>query len=142
MTLAQAASQNQRWEGGRLQLLRSVVPGLLLDGLRRASPMRIDAALEQLIPPLSVPFLLGGVCMVLALALGALPAAILAALSVLGQLAYLAAGLLLVRAPLSAYLALTSAPVYVAWKVGLYARAMVNARAQSWIRTSRVPTAR
>jgi cellulose synthase/poly-beta-1,6-N-acetylglucosamine synthase-like glycosyltransferase len=142
VTLAQAASQNQRWEGGRLQLLRSVVPGLLLDGVRKMSPMRVDAALEQVIPPLSVPFLLGGVCLVLALAVGALPAAILAALSVLGQLAYLAAGLLMVRAPLSAYLALSSAPVYIAWKVGLYASALVNARAQSWIRTSRVPTAR
>ena len=71
VTLGQAATQNQRWERGRLQLLRSVVPGLLLDGLRRLSPMRIDAALEQLIPPLSVPFLLGGVCLLAGLALGA-----------------------------------------------------------------------
>src|SRR6185436_1066660 len=51
VTLAQATSQNQRWEGGRLQLLRSVVPGLLLDGIRKVSPMRLDAAIEQVIPP-------------------------------------------------------------------------------------------
>jgi len=142
VTLAQAASQNQRWEGGRLQLLRSVVPGLLFEGVRRLSPMRIDAALEQLIPPLSIPFVVGGLTFVGALVLGELPAALLAGLSVPGQMAYLAASLALVRAPLSAYVALTSAPIYIAWKVGLYARTLVNARAQGWIRTSRLPTAR
>jgi cellulose synthase/poly-beta-1,6-N-acetylglucosamine synthase-like glycosyltransferase len=142
VTLAQATTQNQRWEGGRLQLLRTHVPRLVVDGIRRLSPMRLDAAIEQVIPPLSVPFVLGGLCFVLALAVGSIPAALLAALSVLGQMLYLAAGLVLVRAPLSAYLALGSAPVYIAWKVGLYARALLNARAQSWIRTARIPSAR
>jgi len=138
VTLAQAASQNQRWEGGRLQLLRTHVPRLLIDGLLRRSLLRIDAAVEQLIPPLSVPFLFGGVCLVGALSLGAMPAAMLALASLVGQMLYLATGLLLVRAPLKAYLALSSAPVYIAWKVGLYASAMIQGRAQTWIRTSRL----
>ncbi len=138
VTLAQAASQNRRWEGGRLQLLRTQVVGLLVDGLRLRSLMRIDAAIEQLIPPLSVPFLLGLLVLVAALAVGAMPAALFAAASLLGQMLYLATGLLLVRAPLKAYLALSSAPVYIAWKVGLYASSIVQGRAQSWIRTSRV----
>ncbi|HEY3057957.1 MAG TPA: glycosyltransferase family 2 protein [Chloroflexota bacterium] len=139
VTLAQAASQNQRWEGGRLQLLRSHVLGLLLDGLRLRSLLRIDAAVEQLIPPLSVPFLLGFVTLVIALALGAVPAALVAAASLVGQMLYLASGLLLVRAPLKAYLALSSAPVYIAWKVGLYATSLIQSRrAQSWVRTSRI----
>jgi hypothetical protein len=63
----------------------------------------------------------------------------LAGLSLLCQLVYLAAGLALTRAPWQAYLALSSAPVYIAWKVGLYAQALLSARAQAWIRTARVP---
>jgi hypothetical protein len=142
VTLAQAATQNQRWERGRLQLLRSHVPALLLDGIRQRSALRLDAAIEQLIPPLSVPFLLGGLCLVLALALGAVPAAILAAVGLTAQMAYLAVGLLLVRAPLQAYLALWSAPLYMGWKASLYLQSLLNARASTWIRTARIPTTR
>src|SRR5438477_17216 len=56
VSLGQAVSQNQRWERGRLQLVREHVPALLLDALRRRSFVRLDAAVEQLIPVLSVPF--------------------------------------------------------------------------------------
>ncbi len=137
VTLAQAASQNQRWERGRLQLVRSHVPRLLLDGLRLRSWLRVDAAVEQLLPPLSVPVALGGALLVISLLVEAPPAALLAGLGLLAQLVYLAAALLLVRAPLKAYLALSSAPVYIAWKVGVYAHSMVNTRASAWIRTAR-----
>jgi 1,2-diacylglycerol 3-beta-glucosyltransferase len=142
VTLAQATTQNERWEGGRLQLLRDHVPGLLLDGLRRRSPLRLDAAFEQLIPPLSVPFVLGGICLIVALAVGAHTAAALAGLGLVAQMAYIATGLLLVQAPWHIYVALSSAPVYMAWKVGLYGRSLLNARASTWIRTSRTPSSR
>src|SRR5260370_38965376 len=59
VSLQQAASQNLRWERGRLELVRQHVPRLLLSGLRRRSLVQLDAAAEQLIPPLSVPF---GLC--------------------------------------------------------------------------------
>ncbi|MBV8718290.1 MAG: glycosyltransferase [Chloroflexi bacterium] len=137
VSLAQAASQNARWERGRLQLVRQHVPRLVLDGLRHASLLRLDAAAEQLIPPLSVPFALGGLCMVLAAVVGSPEIALLAAASLVGQVAYLMAGLLMVRAPLSMYLALSAAPVYIAWKVGLYGRALVTGSAASWVRTAR-----
>ena len=138
VTLAQARSQNERWERGRIQLLRDYVPGLLLDGLRTLNRVKLDAAIEQLLPPLSVPVVLGCACAVAGLALGEPALAVAAALSVLAQVVYLAAGLLLVKAPMTAYVALTSAPVYIAWKFGLYAQALVTSRAEAWIRTSRV----
>src|SRR5436190_682638 len=78
VTLAQAASQNQRWERGRLQLLRSHVPALLLDGVRMRSWLRVDAAVEQLMPPLSVPFALSGVILCVSIAVEAWPAALMA----------------------------------------------------------------
>lgn len=139
VSLAQARSQNARWERGRLQLLRTHVPGLLSDAIRKRSLLRLDAAIEQLIPPQSVPVVLAGISCLAAVALHTPGAAVLAGLSLLGQLAYLAAGLALVRAPWRAYLALSSAPVYIAWKFGVYAQAMLSARASAWIRTARVP---
>jgi len=139
VTLAQARSQNARWERGRLQLIRSHVPALILDGIRKRSLLRLDAAFEQLMPPLSIPVVLAGAACALGVVLNAPTAAFVAGLSLVGQLAYLAAGLALVGAPWRAYLALSSAPVYIAWKLGVYAQALVSARASAWIRTARIP---
>lgn len=137
ITFAQADSQNARWERGRLQLLRHRVPSVLARAVRCRSLMCLDAAVEQFIPPLSVPFALGGLCLVAGVGLGASALTTLAILSLGGQAVYLLAGLALVRAPLRAYLALSYAPLYVAWKVGLYGRALVSTRSAQWIRTAR-----
>ncbi|TMF04474.1 MAG: glycosyltransferase [Chloroflexi bacterium] len=144
LTLEQAASQNDRWERGRLQLVKHYLPRLVLDSLRHRSPLRFDAAVEQLIPPLSIPFALSCVMLVAALALalaghgGTLPLA-LAACSLVGQVAYLLAALALVRAPRSRYVSLGKAPIYIAWKVSLYARALLPTRGSEWVRTARAP---
>jgi 1,2-diacylglycerol 3-beta-glucosyltransferase len=140
VTLAQARSQNARWEQGRLQLVRSHVPRLLVDGIRQRSWLKLDAAIEQLIPPLSVPVALSAAGLLAGVALGAGPAMALSAFSVVALVGYLAAGLAMVGAPWRAYVALSSAPVYMAWKFGLYGQALVSARATAWIRTARVPT--
>jgi cellulose synthase/poly-beta-1,6-N-acetylglucosamine synthase-like glycosyltransferase len=138
VSFAQAASQNARWERGRLQLLREQVPALIRDGLRTANLLELDAAAEQLIPPLSVPFALSGLCLLVSFALGAPALGLLFGLSLAGQIAYLVAGLVLVRAPWSTYVTLSAAPLYIAWKLALYCRALMNGRATSWVRTARV----
>jgi cellulose synthase/poly-beta-1,6-N-acetylglucosamine synthase-like glycosyltransferase len=138
ISLAQAATQNSRWEKGRLDLVRRTVPSLILSGIKRRSLMTLDAALEQLIPPLSVPFAVGVVCLLGGLALGAIVPSVLSALSLGGMIAHLLSGLVVVRAPLRAYLALSYAPIYIAWKLSLYARALVNSRTSPWIRTARL----
>jgi cellulose synthase/poly-beta-1,6-N-acetylglucosamine synthase-like glycosyltransferase len=142
VTFDQARSQNARWERGRLELLGEHVPALLAEGIHRRSALRIDAAVEQIIPPLSVPFALGGLCLVVGLGLGSNVPAVLAALSLGGQVLYLLAGLVLVRAPLRAYLALGYAPVYIAWKLALYGQALTSTRGMRWIRTARVAVTR
>lgn len=48
-----ARKQRQRWEGGRLQLLRSRAWTLLQTALRRRSAVCLDLALDLLVPPLS-----------------------------------------------------------------------------------------
>jgi 1,2-diacylglycerol 3-beta-glucosyltransferase len=137
VSLTQAASQNERWERGRVQLLRRGGWRLLLAGLRERNPVKLDAAVEQVIPPMSVPFAVGvGVLCVCALLNLTLPAC-LAAAGLLAQMVYLLIGLVLVRAPWRIYLALTYAPVYIAWKLGIYAQALVSSRRSSWVRTAR-----
>ena len=44
VTLKQAPSQNERWERGRLLLVRQQVPRLVLAALRRRSWLQLDAA--------------------------------------------------------------------------------------------------
>jgi 1,2-diacylglycerol 3-beta-glucosyltransferase len=139
ITFAQANSQNERWERGRLHLLGTHVPGLLFAGVRRWSCLQLDAAADQLIPPLSIPFALAIVSLGLSLTLDAAGPAMLAGLSLVGQMVYLLCGLALVHAPLSAYRAFGYAPVYVAWKLGLYARALINSKSICWVRTARAP---
>jgi cellulose synthase/poly-beta-1,6-N-acetylglucosamine synthase-like glycosyltransferase len=138
ITLQQSATQNSRWERGRLQLIRLHVPRLLLEGLRDRNLLQIDAALEQLIPPLSVPFALGAISIPASWLTGA-PLLTLTALACLvGYAVYLVAALALVSAPLRIYLTLGMAPLYIVWKVGLYARSMVGGRSNAWVRTARL----
>jgi cellulose synthase/poly-beta-1,6-N-acetylglucosamine synthase-like glycosyltransferase len=138
LTLGQSASQNARWEQGRLQLIRQYVPRLMLAGIRRRNWLQIDAAVEQLIPPLSVPFALALISFVVCWIVG-LPYLGLTALGCLvGYVAYLLVALVLVGAPLWVYVTLGMAPVYIAWKLGLYARSMVGGRSTAWVRTARI----
>jgi hypothetical protein len=138
ISLNQAATQNSRWEQGRLQLIRAHVPRLVRNGLRRKSWLQLDAAAEQLIPPLSVPFALGALTIPGALLVSA-PVLALGALGcLLGYALYLLAALALVGAPWRIYASLGMAPVYIGWKVGLYARSMLGNRSTAWVRTARV----
>jgi 1,2-diacylglycerol 3-beta-glucosyltransferase len=137
ITFAQAASQNERWERGRLQMLRGRCADLLLDGIRRGSWLRIDAAIEQLVPPLSVPFAMGSALAVMCMILDFPLLTWLAVSALTGQAVYLLVSLRLVRAPLHAYLTLSYAPIYICWKLGVYARSIVSARAGGWVRTAR-----
>lgn len=137
VSFRQAASQNARWERGRLELLRRHVPALLASALSTRSAVRLDAAVEQLIPPLSVPVVLGGLCLAAGVLLGQPLLALLAGLGLAGQVAHLLAGLVMVGAPAQAYLSLACAPVYVCWKAWLYARALVGGSGTAWVRTAR-----
>jgi cellulose synthase/poly-beta-1,6-N-acetylglucosamine synthase-like glycosyltransferase len=137
VSFAQANTQNQRWEQGRIAMIRQWLPALILRGVKQASPLRLDAAIEQLIPPLSVPFAVAAACGLLAVGLGAHLALVLAVLALAGQIVYLLAGLMLVHAPLQAYLALSAAPSYIAWKLALYGQALLTRQTTRWVRTAR-----
>lgn len=136
-TLSQSATQHARWEQGRLAVLHTHVPGLLRSALRERSLIALDAALEQLVPPLSIVF----AASLAGLAVGVLfGSGLVVAVSVTSLFAvalHLCASLMLVRAPASAYRSLAYAPMYIAWKVGAYVRAARAPRGNAWVRTAR-----
>lgn len=136
-TLRAAQSQNARWERGRLQMVRRYVPLLLRTSLTRRNFLLFDAAVEQIIPPLSI-VAIGSIVTLLAMLLLQDPigTAVAAAL-VIGQAVYILSGLILARAPGKVYQALFYAPVFIAWKIWLYLQVLFNRGQRSWIRTTR-----
>jgi hypothetical protein len=138
VTFEQAESQNERWERGRLEMVRQRGLALLLDGLKRRDPVRVDAVVEQVIPPLSVPVLAAGAVLAGGLLTRSRLATVLAALGLGGQIGYVLTALALVGAPWRIYAALAYAPTYVGWKVWLYARSLAARGDGPWVRTARL----
>ncbi len=158
-TLAGAATQNVRWERGRMQMLRLYVPQLLRAAGRQLRQREygraylfFDAAMEHLIPPFSVLAALSGLYLAAAvvsvvLASLLLPEGTAVTLAwtnfwlaiglIVGQAVYLLSGLRLVHAPRSVYLALVNIPVFVTWKVWHYGRVLFGLDSHDWVRTAR-----
>ena len=135
--LAQARSQQTRWERGRLDLTRAYVPPLVRGFLRHGDAARLDAAMEILLPPLSL--LIGVVCACLGLAALlrwgpalALALALVALLALHGLI-----GAALANLTARAYLSLLRAPLFVAWKCWVYLSALFGRSGGSWVRTQR-----
>jgi 1,2-diacylglycerol 3-beta-glucosyltransferase len=145
VTLDDAASQNERWERGRLELARRA-PGLVARALR--TPGRrvalVDTAIDVAVPPLSVLVAATGGAAVACTALRvAHPtaftrrAAVLSALGVVALAGHVLVGLRIAGAPRSAYRALSTAPLAIAWKVRLWARTLAGGSDVEWTRTAR-----
>jgi 1,2-diacylglycerol 3-beta-glucosyltransferase len=136
-SLKASQTQNERWERGRMEMIRSFVPALLGAALRRRSVLLFDAAVEQLIPPFSLVVGLSGLSLLLSV-LARNPLALgLSGFAVLAQIVYIFAGLRLARAPRSFYKALAFAPAFVGWKIWLYLRMLLGIKPEGWIRTAR-----
>lgn len=140
----QAATQRQRWEGGRYALLRQAL-GLLGQGVRRRSLMLFDRAVELLIPPFAELFtlplvfsVLAGVWLWLAPESAAARYLLWSWVGVLTlQVLYLAVGLIVARVPLSVASALLFAPGYILWKFCIYGAMWMRRGTGGWVRTER-----
>ena len=60
-----ARGQNLRWERGRLDMARRFSVGFLVEGLLKGNMRKVDAAIEQLIPPMSITYAAGAVLLLL-----------------------------------------------------------------------------
>ncbi|AKQ54971.1 glycosyltransferase family 2 protein [Bordetella hinzii] len=134
-------TQRQRWEGGRLAVLKAYAGRLLRQGLGRPSWLCLELAIDLLTLPLGYIVLQTGALFVLGgLAALALPGAGLAfwPLLALGLLAVLALHVLRgwQLSPLGprALLDLLRAPFFVLWKLVVLLR---NRRNRHWIKTDR-----
>src|SRR5579872_3150434 len=134
-------SQRQRWEGGRMQLLRAHARRLVSEAVARRSPLLFDLAADLLVPPLTYVALVtfaGAVASALRLGLasGALWSFAPWCAASLGLSLYVARGVWLARVGPRAILDLAWAPVYMVWKVVL-AMKPSRARGKEWVRTAR-----
>ncbi|HLW00793.1 MAG TPA: glycosyltransferase family 2 protein [Ktedonobacterales bacterium] len=136
-SLKQSQSQQMRWERGRLDMVRRHVPRLLWGTLRTGNIALFDVAMEILLPPLSVLAGLVFCCCVGAILLPSYFGIRLGLALLVGLLLYIGIGLRLARLPLAAYRSLLFAPAYIAWKLWVYAVALVSAGDRRWVRTSR-----
>lgn len=133
-------TQSQRWERGRLETMRSLVPALLLHGLRRRSWTSIDGALELLIPPFSI--LMGVTLLLFGLSIlsgsGLLIA--VAAVGLVAQCLYIWRGLVLVsERDQRIYRALFFAPVFIVKRMWQYVAVLTRRGRVQWARTVRTP---
>jgi hypothetical protein len=136
-SLAASQTQNARWEKGRMEMVRTYVPRLLREGLRKRDFTLVDAAVEQIIPPFSLVTAGSIVCLPIALLLRNTTATIAAIGLIVGQIVYILSGLRLAGTPPDVYRALLFAPFFVVWKLVLYVRVALGLNDKGWIRTAR-----
>ena len=132
----EARGQNLRWERGRLDMARRFSLPFLVQGLLKGDMRKVDAAIEQLIPPMSITYAAGALLLLLTLPtlqpwLIGLGVAVNAAL-----LTHLVLGLITAGAPAAVYKAFAFAPVFIAWKLVIYVQAMA-VKELPWVRTQR-----
>jgi hypothetical protein len=136
-SLRGSAGQQQRWEAGRLTLLRRYWRPLLKTAIARRNPSAAVVLTELALPPLSVLVTAEAAIGGIALAAGSPAARVVAVCAPAALLAYVASGLVISDLGARSYLALLHAPRYVAWKLWVYFRELVRRADPAWIRTSR-----
>lgn len=136
-----ATTQQERWEGGWLTLVRARLPKVLAIAVRRRSPSLLSTAFDLAVPPLGLMAagVLGGLIVSLAIVIAAgspiwvaVPWLVAAAAVPL----YVLIGLVAAGAPRSTYRALAHAPLFVLRKPLSLGR-MLRFRADTWVRTER-----
>lgn len=135
-TLKDARSQNLRWERGRLQMVWRYGFRFFLEGLLKRNLAKLDAAIEMLIPPLSITFAIALAFLLLSIPTGRLPLIALGAAANLALFGHVILGLFSAHTPFQVYRSLAFAPWFILWKLLVYAQAMMPGRMQ-WIRTER-----
>lgn len=135
-TTYQARIQQQRWEGGKIHVLRTYLPVLLRAFFKRPSIARLDALLDILVPPQSMLVLLLGACLVLSVPVHPL-LTLHFALCLLAVAFYVLSALALARASVVIWLALAAVPLLLIWKLPVYLRLALSRGAQAWQRTPR-----
>jgi cellulose synthase/poly-beta-1,6-N-acetylglucosamine synthase-like glycosyltransferase len=133
--------QRRRWEGGYISTAMKVAPNALLRSIRRFDSAGLCAALDLCIPPVALLTLLNAAALFLALVgvwLGAAfwPVLVQLSIGLFALIAILAAWTREGRRFASAA-TLLRLPLYVLWKVPLYAGMLIKGAPKEWLRSGR-----
>ena len=137
-----AKVQRQRWEGGRLRVIRAQLPSLVASVVRDRRMSLVDAAVDLAVPPLGILALLaltGAGATAALVPFGAAPAWLVApwVIAVVGLVGYIFVGLAAAGATRSSYVALIAAPVFLVKKAVGAAGVVRASHRDTWIRTVR-----
>jgi 1,2-diacylglycerol 3-beta-glucosyltransferase len=135
-TRHQATPQRRRWEGGRFQIMAMYLPRLFQRFMTTGNVRHLDAFLNLLIPPLTLLVFAQLACLALAMLLFHAWIPWLAACLAITAI-HVLAGLYIIRAPAKVWLYLAAAPIFLLWKVLIYAGLLVRPRQTQWVRTER-----
>ena len=132
-----ASSQRSRWEGGRFMLVRKMTQPLLNLFVTTGNTRYLYAFAELATPPLSLLVMLFSIASAGSLLLLKGGWLLLAASFWLILIFYVISGQIQRHAPLSTWLYLAAAPLYILWKIPLYAGMMLKKKSSVWVRTTR-----
>ena len=143
--LAHGETQRKRWITGRIQTSSKYVPRLLAEFMKRKKAIPLDAAVEFLLPSLSMLFNWSILSLILALVLHSaglvLSKSLIAVQAgvVAVQVLFFAAGLLMSRAPLQTWISLPLIPIILIWRLLVTAKAVLGIRRKAgWEKTKRI----
>lgn len=133
--------QRRRWEGGYLATALKTAPPALMRSLAQADVLGLCGALDLCVPPLALLFVLNAIALLLTLvgiALGGALWPVLAQIAT-GTLAIVALALAWSREGrrFASGASLLRLPLYVLWKLPLYAGLARRGAPKEWLRTGR-----
>jgi hypothetical protein len=135
--LGDALGQTTRWERGKFDLFAPALR-LLGRGILLRDPARLVAAIDVLLPPMSVLVAAGAAGILAGLIVGPLSLAVLSGLGLVSFSVYVARGIALAKvSPILLLRALLFAPVFVGWKLWVMARVAYGAGRGEWVRSER-----
>jgi len=133
---SEAESQRNRWEAGKVSVVTRHAPLLLRAFLRRRQWRYLDACLDLATPPLSILVFGQGALLVASAFAAPYLFPVFAACAIMTAL-HVVLGLRLVGAPRKVWVNLLASPLFLAWKLSLYARFLTRPREKGWVRTPR-----
>ena len=131
-TLRASKTQNERWERGRLAVARKYFRPFVIGGIASRSALKVDAGIQQSVPPLSLVGLASVTLFVASLFTGNPVAIWVGAAAVAALVLHVGIGVAMARPPLRVLLAVGYVPWYAVWKLALYARSLKPGK-QKWV---------
>ena len=133
----QVETQRKRWEGGRFQMFRQHSPIVLGKYIQTGKMRYLDELMELLTPPLSFLLIMQFILFAGALLMYTSWIPIFLATFTV-EVFYVLSGQILRKAPLSLWMYLLAAPLFLMSKVPVYLKLIKREETKQWDRTERI----